>query len=257
MTFFHALILGIVEGLTEYLPISSTAHLVLASDVLKLAQTEFLKSFEIIIQSGAILAVLVLYWRKFLNIELIKRLIVAFIPTGVIGYVLYKIIKEYFIGNTSLILWVLGIGGLVLIIFEKFYGRGQGPSTTSLETMNYKTAFAVGVFQAFAVVPGVSRAAATIIGGMLWGVSRTTIVEFSFLLAVPTLMAATALDIIKNPEVLTGGNFGLLSVGFIAAFVTAALSIKLFLGYIRRHTFTSFGVYRIVAAIVFALIIFR
>ncbi len=255
MNILHAIILGIVEGVTEYLPISSTAHLVLTSDLLKLAQTEFLKSFEIIIQSGAILAVVVLYWRKFLNIELIKRLIVAFIPAGGIGYVLYHFIKAYLIGNTALTLWVLGIGGLAMIFFEKFYAENKAFTITEITQLDYKTCFKIGLCQAISVVPGVSRAAATILGGMVFGVSRPVIVEFSFLLAVPTLIAATALDIIKNPEVLSGGHMGLLITGFVISFVMAIVSIKFLLNYIRTHTFIAFGWYRIVVALVGAIIL--
>ena len=219
---------------------------------MKLPQNEFLKSFEIIIQTGAILAVVALYWRKFLNIELIKRLIVAFIPTGAIGFVLYKLIKSAFIGNTSLTLWVLGVGGLLLIIFERTR-RGKTLYTSSLEMMDYKTCFLIGVAQSVAVVPGVSRAAATIVGGMLLGVERKTIVEFSFLLAVPTMIAATAFDIIKNPSVLAGGQIDLLVVGFGVSFVVALVSIKWLLAYIKGHTFTAFGIYRMAVAIIFGL----
>lgn len=250
MTAIHALILGIVEGITEYLPISSTAHLILTSKLLGLEQSEFLKSFEIVIQSGAIAAVLVVYAKKFFNVEVLKRLIVAFIPTGVIGFVLYKLIKSFFIGNTTLTLWVLGIGGLILIIFEKTIGKRSVP-VKSIEHMDYVTCAIVGVCQAVAVVPGVSRSAATIVGGMMRGVSRETIVEFSFLLAVPTLLAATVLDIVKNPQVISGGNGGLLAIGFVTAFVFAFMSIKLLLGYVRRHDFVAFGVYRIVLAMIF------
>jgi undecaprenyl-diphosphatase len=253
MDIFHALILGIVEGVTEFLPISSTAHLVLASNLLHLVDTDFLKSFEIIIQTGAILAVVVLYWRKFLNIELLKRLVVAFIPTGIIGFILYKIIKSYFIGNTALILIVLGLGGLLLILFEQFYGKKDLP-IKSLEELDYKTCFWIGVAQSVAVVPGVSRAAATIVGGMMMGVSRGTIVQFSFLLAVPTMVAATGLDIIKSPHLLAGGQVGLLAAGFIAAFITATIAIRFLLDYIRRHTFTPFGIYRVAVALLFAFV---
>lgn len=257
MTFFHAIILGIVEGVTEYLPISSTAHLVLASDAMGLDHTPFLKSFEIIIQSGAILAVLVLYWRKFLSVELLKRLIVAFIPAGVIGFVLYQIIKTTLIGNTSLTLWVLGLGGVAMIFFEKYYGGQKENTVLDINQMPYRTSFLVGVAQALSVVPGVSRAAATIIGGMILGVSRTAIVEFSFLLAVPTLIAATALDIFKNPSVFHAGYVGVLVVGFVVSFFMAIASIKFLLGYIRSHTFTAFGVYRVIIALLGMVVLLK
>ncbi|MEK7623921.1 MAG: undecaprenyl-diphosphate phosphatase, partial [Patescibacteria group bacterium] len=228
---------------------------------------EFVKSFEIIIQSGAILAVIVLYSRKFLNLEIIKRLFVAFLPTGIIGFVLYKLIKGFFIGNTSLILWVLGIGGVVLIVFEKlikFRSSVQPPPTrgenlsvnATLETLDYKTCFLIGIFQSLAVVPGVSRSAATIVGGMLLGLTRQMIVEFSFLLAVPTLIAATVLDVIKTPEIFSSGQTSFLAVGFVTAFITAIISIKWLLQVVRHHTFVSFGIYRIVVALLFVWVLF-
>jgi undecaprenyl-diphosphatase len=254
MTYIHAIVLGVVEGVTEFLPISSTAHLVLTSRVMGLAQTEFLKSFEIAIQSGAIAAVLVVYFKKFLNSAILSRLVVAFVPTGVIGFLLYKFIKSFFIGNLSLTLWVLGIGGIMLIGFEKTVGKKTVP-VQPIEQLDYVTCVLVGVCQALAVVPGVSRSAATIVGGMLRGISRETIVEFSFLLAVPTLLAATTLDIIKNPQVLSGSDSGLLAVGFVTAFILAFASIKIFLGYVRRHDFVPFGIYRVLIAGLFIWLI--
>ena len=255
MNIFHAIILGIVEGITEFLPISSTAHLVLASDALNIAQTNFVKSFEIIIQSGAILAVLVLYWQKFLDAQLFKRLIVAFVPAGVIGFALYQVIKSTLIGNTQLTLWVLGLGGFAMILFEKYYFKNRAFQITDLSQMSYATCLKIGIFQAFSVVPGVSRAAATIVGGMALGVSRTVIVEFSFLLAVPTLIAATVLDIFKNPDVFATGHFDVLAIGFVVSFVTAFFAIRWLLRYIKSHTFTAFGVYRIVIALLGAIIL--
>ncbi|MFL5619928.1 MAG: undecaprenyl-diphosphate phosphatase, partial [Gemmatimonadaceae bacterium] len=171
----HAVLLGIVEGITEFLPISSTAHLILASRALGLSETEFLKSFEIIIQLGAILSVVVLYWKRFLDVEVLKKLVVAVIPTGVIGLTVYKAIKGYLLGNVAVVLSTL----------------------------------LIGLFQAIAVIPGVSRSAATIVGGSLLGVSKRTIVEFSFMLAVPTMLAATGLELLKSRAALSG-NFGVL-----------------------------------------------
>lgn len=254
MDILHAVVLGVVEGATEFLPISSTAHLVLASDLMRLEQSNFLKSFEIIIQTGAILAVVALYWRKFMDLELLKRLVVAFVPTGIVGFVLYKLIKSFFIGNTILILCVLGVGGVLLIVFER-YIAGRELKKESLDMIDYRTSFLIGLAQSLAVVPGVSRAAATIVGGMLLGVSRATIVEFSFLLAVPTMVAATGFDILKNPGVLVGADLTYLSVGLAVSFVTALGSIKWLLGYIRHHTFTGFGIYRVLISLVFGLYI--
>lgn len=240
----HSLILGVVEGITEFLPISSTAHLILVSEAMRIEQSDFQKSFEIIIQLGAILAVLVLYFKKFFNWEILKRLVVAFIPTGVIGGVLYVVVKKYLIGNTSVVLWALFLGGVFLIVFEKLH-KEKEDAQEELEKIPYLTCVWLGVFQAIAMIPGVSRSAATIVGGLLLGLKRKTIVEFSFLLAVPTMAAATGLDLLKSASAFSVNDFGLLAVGFVAAFVTAILAIKFFLSYIRKHTFNIFGWYRI------------
>ncbi len=184
-----ATLLGIVEGITEFLPISSTAHLILASHALGLAETEFLKSFEIIIQFGAILSVVVLYWRRFSTCEVLKKLVVAFIPTGIIGLTVYKVIKGFSDGQPHRHAARAAIGGVALIVFERF--RDGGRPGRRLQRDHLSNAFLIGLFQAIAVIPGVSRSAATIVGGSLLGVSKRTIVEFSFILAVPTMLAAT------------------------------------------------------------------
>ena len=254
MSFFHALILGIVEGITEFLPISSTAHLILASHALKLADTEFLKSFEIIIQLGAILSVVVLYWSKFWNWEILKKLVVAVIPTGVIGLTVYKAIKGYLLGNVTVVLVTLLVGGIALIIFERYQQRSD--VDVDFSEITYKKAFLIGLFQAIAVIPGVSRSAATIVGGSFLGVSKRTIVEFSFMLAVPTMLAATGLELVKGRAALSG-NYGVLAVGFVVSFITAIIAIKSFLGYIKKRDFSVFGWYRIVLAVVYFLVIGR
>ena len=254
MSFFHALILGIVEGITEFLPISSTAHLILASHALKLADTEFLKSFEIIIQLGAILSVVVLYWSKFWNWEILKKLVVAVIPTGVIGLTVYKAIKGYLLGNVTVVLVTLLVGGIALIIFERYQQRSD--VDVDFSEITYKKAFLIGLFQAIAVIPGVSRSAATIVGGSFLGVSKRTIVEFSFMLAVPTMLAATGLELVKGRAALSG-NYGVLAVGFVVSFLTAIIAIKSFLGYIKKRDFSVFGWYRIVLAVVYFLVIGR
>ncbi len=253
MNLIHALILGIVEGITEFLPVSSTAHLEITSRLLGIAQSDFVKSFEIIIQLGAILAVVILYagvLRK--NSELWKRIIVAFIPTGIIGFVLYKLIKQYLLGNYSILVWTLGLGGIILIAFE-FFNQDHGrsfDSTSELESMPYSTALMIGLVQALAVIPGVSRSAATIITGRALGVSRKAIVEFSFLLAIPTMLAATGYDLLKNFSGFSTSEFSVLGVGFIAAFFSALLAVKLFMSLIKRRGFTAFGIYRIILAII-------
>jgi undecaprenyl-diphosphatase len=254
MSLLHAIILGIVEGITEFLPISSTAHLILASHLLRIAESEFVKSFEIIIQLGAILSVVVLYWSKFWNWDVLKRLVIAVIPTGVIGLTVYKAIKGYLLGNITVVLLSLLIGGVALIVFERF------PKKDAIEVdfseISYRKAFLIGLFQAIAVIPGVSRSAATIVGGSLIGISKRTIVEFSFMLAVPTMLAATGLELVKGRAALAG-NYGMLAVGFAVSFVTAIIAIKSFLGYIKKHDFAAFGWYRVVLAVVYFLVFLR
>ena len=250
LNFLDAIILGIVEGITEFLPISSTAHLFLASDILKLTQTEFLKSFEIIIQLGAILAVVILYWKELLKLEIIKKLIVAFIPTGILGLVFYKIIKTYLLGNVSVVLWSLFLGGIFLIIFERWHKEKES-SFEDISNISYKQCLYIGLFQSIAMIPGVSRSAATIIGGLFLGLKRKTIVEFSFLLAVPTMLAATGLDLAKNYKSFSLSESHLLLAGFIASFVMAIVGIKFFLAYIQKNSFTAFGIYRIIAVVLF------
>lgn len=246
---FSALVLGIVEGFTEFLPISSTAHLVLTATVLGIPQSSFAKTFEIAIQSGAILAVISLYWRKFLDRAVIARIICAFIPTGILGLALYAFVKKYLLGNTTVILLALGIGGLLLVIFERVFQKRalrKHPSAhDAVEDISYKKAFWIGIFQSIAMIPGVSRSAATIIGGMLVGIRRETIVEFSFLLAVPTMLAATGLDLVKNAGMFSESEVVILSIGLITSFATAIVSIKFLLRYIKNHDFTGFGIYRI------------
>ena len=253
MSLLHALILGIVEGITEFLPVSSTAHLILASRLLAL-DSEFVKSFEIIIQFGAILSVVVLYWKKFWNWEVLRKLVVAVIPTGVIGLTVYKAVKGYLLGNITVVLLSLVIGGIALIVFERFRPSTEGE--VDFREISYRKAFLIGLFQAIAVIPGVSRSAATIVGGSLIGVSKRTIVEFSFMLAVPTMLAATVLELLKSRSALAG-NYGVLAVGFVVSFVTAIIAIKSFLGYIKRRDFSVFGWYRIVLAAVYYLVFLR
>lgn len=254
MSLLHAIVLGIVEGITEFLPVSSTAHLILASHILRLADSEFVKSFEIIIQLGAILSVVVLYWSKFWNWDVLKKLVVAVIPTGVIGLTVYKVIKGYLLGNVTVVLLALLIGGVALIVFERFQERNE--NEVDFSEITYRRAFLIGLFQAIAVIPGVSRSAATIVGGSLIGVSKRTIVEFSFMLAVPTMIAASGLELVKGRAALAG-NYGILAVGFVVSFITAIVAIKSFLGYIKKHDFSVFGWYRIVLAIVYFLVFVR
>lgn len=250
------------------MPISSTGHLILASHLLKLEQDDFLKSFEIAIQLGAILSVVVLYFKKFLlNKEIVKRIIVAFIPTALVGFLFYNLIKNVFLSSTVLVLWSLLLGGIALIIFEFWYpgsrssrGLTADKTRTSLRGkleqndvrfISYTHCFIIGLFQAVSVIPGVSRAGATILGGLWLGIPRKTTVEFSFLLALPTMAGATGLDLFKNASIFSYDQLGILAVGFIVSFITAILAIKFLLSFVQKHTFISFGIYRIILAIVF------
>jgi undecaprenyl-diphosphatase len=255
MNMLQVLIFGIVEGVTEFLPISSTGHLMLMAKLLKISQSEFIKSFEIAIQLGAILSVVVVYWDRLISGSKIwKRLGVAFIPAVLIGGLFYKMIKRYLLGNNEVVLWALFVGGLFLIIFELFYHQKE-KAVEEMSAISYRQALIIGLFQTLAVVPGVSRAAATIIGGLVAGLKRKTIVEFSFLLAIPTMLAACAWDFVKSAQSFRGEQFVSLGLGFFVAFVVAIMTIKFLLVFIKRHNFISFGIYRIIIALVFWLII--
>lgn len=252
----ESIILGIIEGITEFLPVSSTGHLILASRLMNLEQTDFLKSFEIAIQLGAIFSVLILYWNKFFkDAEALKRIFVAFIPTAVVGLSLYKIFKTYFF-NDAIVVWSLLIGGIFLIVFELLYKEKDG-AAGAIEEMSYRKSFFVGLFQSIAIVPGVSRSAATIIGGLAMGIKRKTIVEFSFLLAVPTMFCATAYDLLKSAPSFAAADFLPLALGFVISFFVAMASVKWLLKYVEKNNFIPFGVYRIIVAILFFLIILR
>lgn len=256
MTILDAFILGVVEGITEFLPISSTGHLILASALLKLEQTEFLKSFEIAIQLGAILSVAVLYWRRFLlDWESLKRVAISFFPTGILGLFFYKMVKAH-LGSNEVVLVSMFVGGALLVAFEIFHKEPEG-AAKDIDQISYIQSFAIGLFQSLAMIPGVSRSAATILGGLIVGVSRKVIVEFSFLLAVVTMAAATGLDLLKSYQYFSMDQFEVLAVAFITSFTVAVLSIKLLLQFIKTHSFVGFGIYRMVAAVIFWLFILR
>lgn len=255
MNYFEALILSMVEGITEFLPISSTGHLVLTAQILKIPQTDFMKSFEIIIQLGAIFAIVFLYWKILIaNKEVWKRIIAAFIPTAILGFALYKVIKLFLLGNIFVTLAALFFGGIFLILLELVH-KEQDHHKEKIEEINLKTAFLIGLFQSVSMIPGISRSASTIIGGLLLGVKRKTAVEFSFLLAIPTMVAASGLEIIKTNFSFTSYEYSLLIVGFLGSFFVAILVVKLFLYYIQKHNFIPFGIYRIVLTIFFWLLI--
>lgn len=257
MTFFDVIILSIIEGVTEFLPISSTGHLVLTSYALHIPQTNFVKSFEIIIQLGAILAIVVLYWNTLIkNLNVWKRILIAFIPTTIVGLTLYRFIKDILIGNPMITVVALLFGGIALIIIDYFH-KEREEHIDSIEKISYKNAFIIGVFQSLSIVPGVSRAAATIIGGLLTGAKRKTAVEFSFLLAIPTMLAATALDLKESNFDFTGQEIMLLAIGLLGSFIVALLAVKFFVKYVQSHSFIPFGIYRIVLALLFWFFLLR
>ncbi|MDP3837206.1 MAG: undecaprenyl-diphosphatase UppP [bacterium] len=251
MTYLHSIILGLIEGITEFLPISSTAHLIIASKALRLPESEFLSSFLISIQLGAILSVAVLYAKRILqNPKIILKIIAAFIPTAIIGFAIYGVVKNYLLDSLPLIAGALLVGGIILIILERYFAKKKVQAEIPLEDITYRQAALIGIFQTLAVVPGVSRSAATIMGGLSLGVSRKNIVEFSFLLALPTMLGATVLDLYKTPPVLAGNDLWIWIIGLITAFITAVLGIKFFLRYIQKHDFQAFGWYRIALGII-------
>lgn len=251
MDTLHAIILGIVEGITEFLPISSTGHLTLAQRILGIPSDAFSKSFDIVIQLGAILAVPFLFPRRFLEPRTLMKLAAGFIPTGVIGFLFYDLVKAHLLGNATVVVWALGIGGALLILLEIFYkdsSRGAG----DVSDISLPQAALIGLAQSIAIVPGVSRSGAAIAGGLLLGIRRAAIAEFSFLLAIPVMLAASAFDIYKNYALFSTTNAGALAIGFIVSFLVALGSIRFLMNYIRKHSFIPFGIYRIVIALVFA-----
>lgn len=258
MNTIEAIILGAVEGLSEFLPISSTGHLILVSHLLAIPNSDALKSFEIAIQLGAILAVFLFYFKSFLNIETLKKLFVAFLPTGILGFSLYKLIKGYLIGNIYIVISALFLGGIIMLLVEKWYRSNdiENKKIKSINDLSYTEVLKLGLFQSIAMIPGVSRSGATIIGGLSIGIPRAILAEFTFLLAVPTMAAATGYDILKNYSLFTKDEISNIFVGFLSAFVVAMLVVKWLLSYIKKHDFTIFAWYRIVLAIVFAIVFF-
>lgn len=255
MDLFQSLILSIIEGVTEFLPVSSTGHLVLASGLLKIPQTEFVKSFEIFIQLGAILAVVVLYFKKYIqNFKAWKNILIAFVPTAVIGFVLYKIVKKFLLGNSLVVVASLLVGGILLIWLEKIH-KEKDSDVGKIENLSSKQSFMIGLAQSISIIPGVSRAAATILGGMFLGLKKETAVEFSFLLAVPTMLAATGLDLVKSDLNFSAQELSVLAVGFIGSFIAALLVVKWFIKFIQTNNFFWFGVYRIILAVIFLFLL--
>lgn len=245
MGILDSILLGIIEGFTEFLPISSTGHLIVASEALGLDQSGVNKAFEVIIQFAAILAVVLMYKEKFhpSKIQLWMKLALAFIPIGAIGFLFAHQIKELF--DVKIVAWMFIIGGIIFLLVEKFY-KEKEHQIDDIEKVTYKQALWIGLAQVFALVPGTSRAGSTIIGAMLVGLSRKASAEFSFLLALPVMCATTGYDILKHYQDFAGANFLPLIIGFITAFIVAYITMKLFLAFLQKFTFVAFGVYRII-----------
>lgn len=257
MDLINALVLGAVEGITEFLPISSTAHLIISSKLLNLPQTEFQKFFEVFIQSGAILAVVVMYFKFAVgNLELMKKVIASFIPTAIIGLTLHKIIKNVFFESYALIIGSLFFVGLVFMIVEYLIAKKKIKIGKSMKTMPYSDALLVGLGQALAVVPGVSRAGIVILTMMVRGYKREEAAVYSFLLAVPTILAAAGLDLLKADLnwFTEGNNLFFLAVGFATSFATAYISVNWLIDYLKRQTLSGFGLYRMLLSTVLWII---
>ncbi len=245
MTIFDSVILGIIEGITEFLPISSTGHLIVASEFLGLDQNNVNKAYEVIIQFAAILAVVLNYPSKFTfkHIDLWTKIFIAFLPIAIIGFLFSSQVKAMF--SLEIVAWMFIIGGIVFLIVEKFYDESKH-ITADVEDVSYKQSLYIGLAQIFALIPGTSRAGSSIIGAMLVGLNRKASAEFSFLLAFPVMCATTGYDLLKHhEELLTGANLINLLVGFVVSFIIAFLAIKLFLKFLENFTFVAFGIYRI------------
>lgn len=242
MDFFQAIILAIVEGITEYLPVSSTGHMIIASSIMGIASNDFVKMFTVAIQFGAILSVIVLYWKRFFQtLDFYFKLAAAFLPAAVLGFLLNYFIDSL-LENVVVVAITLLLGGIVLLFVDKWFKQKEEDEVT------YKKALTIGFFQVIAMIPGVSRSAATIIGGLSQKMSRKAAAEFSFFLAVPTMFAATAYKMLKfHKEVgFTSDNLPLLLIGNVVAFIVALLAIKGFISYLTKNGFKVFGWYRIV-----------
>lgn len=248
------ILLGIVEGVTEFLPVSSTGHLILAGALLGF-KGEASGTFEIVIQLGAILSVIVLYWRRFWDvfvglgrrdpraIAFTRNVALAFLPSAVIGLIVYKMVKAM-LESPMTVAVALVVGGIAILVIERLV---RAPKVTDVEQMSWKVALGIGIIQCLAMIPGVSRSGATIMGALGLGVDRKTAAEFSFFLAVPTMLAASAYDLYKNAESIGSDGWLAIAIGFVVSFVVALLVIRWFLGIVTRHGFTPFAWYRIVA----------
>lgn len=254
MTIWDSIILGIVEGFTEFLPISSTGHMIVVSEFLGIEQTNINKAFEVIIQFAAILAVILTYPSKFTfkHINLWSKVMIAFLPIAALGFIFSKQVKAMFSIEIVAVMFI--IGGIIFLIVERFY-KEEETHTLDVEDVTYKQAIWIGLAQIFALIPGTSRAGASVIGAMLVGLNRKTSAEFSFLLAFPVMCATTAYDLLKyHNDLFIGANLLNLAVGFVVSFIIGFLTIKIFLKFLEKFTFAAFGIYRIVFGILLLII---
>ncbi len=254
MDIIHAVILGIIEGITEFLPISSTGHLIVGSELLGLPQTKANTAFEVIIQLSAILAVIANYKDKFhpKHIQLWIKLFIAFLPIAAIGLLFSHQIKALF--SVQVVATMFIIGGIVFLILE-YFQKNRTPNTIEVEEVSYKQAALIGIAQVFALIPGTSRAGSTIVGALIVGLSRKASAEFSFLLALPVLAAASGYDFLKHYKEFNSADYLSLAVGFVVSFIVAYFTMKLFLRFLEKFTFVGFGIYRIVFGVVLLYLI--
>lgn len=258
MNIVQSIIIGIVEGITEFIPISSTGHMIIAEKLLGIKEDEFTKMFTVAIQLGAILAVVVLYWRKFFdfkNLHFYFKLIIGVLPAIILGLFLADKIDEM-MGSTLVVVFAILIGGIVLIFIDRFF---KHPTISSEKQVTYGKSFTIGIWQCLAMIPGMSRSAASIIGGMQQKLTRSAAAEFSFFLAVPTMIAATGYKLFKH--YMHGGGFSgeeikLLLIGNIVAFVVALLAIKFFIEFLKKHGFRIWGIYRVAVGVILLILIF-
>ncbi len=256
MNIFEAIIIAIVEGITEFLPVSSTGHMIITSSLLHIEKDEFTKLFEVAIQLGAILAVVVLYWKKFFDFKKWKfylKLIVAVIPALLLGFLFSDKIDDLLESPTTVAISLL-VGGIILLFIDNFF---QGGTIDKEEDISYSRAFMIGIWQCIAMIPGVSRSASTIIGGMQQKLTRRLAAEFSFFLAVPTMCAATGYKLLKGYKLIHAEQVKLLLVGNLVAFIVAIIAIKFFIEYLQKHGFKLFGYYRIIAGIILLVLIYQ
>ena len=249
MSIFDAIILAIIEGFTEFLPISSTGHMIVVADFLGLEQDSATKAYEVIIQLSAIMAILIhfkdkIHIKKF---ELWLKMFVAFLPLAIVGFIFKDAIKELFSVQIVAVMFI--VGGVAFLILEKFYDESKA-HITDFEQASFKQSLWIGIAQVFALIPGTSRAGATIVGGLLVGLSRKASAEFSFLLALPVMGAVSGYDILKHHEEFSGANLTPLLIGFVTSFIVAYYTIKLFRAFLEKFTFKAFGIYRIVFGII-------